>query len=116
MNPTTFSALAEPNRFHIVELLRDKSCPVGEIVDKLHLNQPQVSKHLRVLADAGIVEVKPFAQQRIYELQPKPFKELDTWLHSYSRLWEERFDRLDEILKTEKKRMVKKEMIVNGKK
>lgn len=98
MNPNTLSALAEPNRLHIVELLRYGPRPVNEIVNKLHLNQPQVSKHLRVLADAGIVEVKPLAQQRFYKLQPQPFKELDTWLKKYRRLWEERFDRLDKVL------------------
>jgi DNA-binding transcriptional ArsR family regulator len=95
MNPTTFSALAEPHRLQIVELLRDGPQPVGEIVKRLHLKQPQVSKHLRVLADAGLVEVHPFAQQRIYKLQPKPLKELDRWLQSYRQLWEEPFDRLD---------------------
>ena len=104
MNPTTFSALAEPHRLHIVELLSKKSRPVNELVDRLHINQPQVSKHLRVLADAGIVEVKPFAQQRFYKLQPRPFKELDHWLKKHRRLWEERFDRLDEVLKADKKR------------
>src|SRR6266566_699703 len=108
MNPTTFNALAEPNRFHIVELLRDKPHTVGEIAGKLHLNQPQVSKHLKVLADAGIVEVKPFAQQRIYELQPQPFQELAAWVHSYRLLWEERFDRLDKVLRAEKKKIIKK--------
>lgn len=109
MNPTTFNALSEPNRFHIVELLRDKPRAVGEIVDRLHLHQPQVSKHLKVLADAGIVEVKPFAQQRIYELQPKPFKELDTWIHSYHKLWEDRFVALDKVLAVEKKKLLKKQ-------
>lgn len=104
MNPTTFSALAEPHRLHIVELLSYKSRPVNELVDKLHINQPQVSKHLRVLADAGIVEVKPFAQQRFYTLQPQPFKDMDNWLKKFRRLWEERFDRLDAVLKEEQKR------------
>ena len=105
MNPTTFSALAEPNRFHIVELLRSKPRPVNELVDRLRLQQPQVSKHLRVLADAGFVEVKPLAQQRIYQLRPQPFKELDHWLNKYRKLWEERFDRLDFLLREEKTRL-----------
>ncbi len=87
MNPITFSALAEPHRLHIVELLRNGPRPVNDIVDRLHLNQPQVSKHLKVLADAGIVEVKRHAQQRIYELQQKPFKELDIWINKYRSLW-----------------------------
>jgi DNA-binding transcriptional ArsR family regulator len=108
MNPTTFSALADPNRLHIVELLRDRPRPVGEIVDRLHLNQPQVSKHLKVLSDAGLVAVHPQANQRIYELSPKRFKELETWLEKYRNLWNERFDRLDTLLAEEKKKLIKK--------
>lgn len=107
MNPTTFSALAEPNRLHIVELLHDGPRPVGEIVDRLHLHQPQVSKHLRVLADAGLVEVKPLAQQRIYQLRLQPFKEIDHWLEKYRSLWNERFDRLDTLLAIEKAKLDK---------
>lgn len=103
MNPTTFSALAEPNRLHIVELLFDGPRPVGDIVSKLRLRQPQVSKHLRVLSDAGLVEMKPAAQKRIYKLRAQPLKELDSWLAKYRRLWNERFERLDEILAREKK-------------
>ena len=107
MNPTTFSALAEPHRLQIVELLRDKPRPVNEIVNRLNLNQPQVSKHLKVLSDAGLVQVQPFAQQRIYTLQPIPFKELDKWIEKYRNLWEVRFDRLDALLREEKKKMKK---------
>ena len=108
MNPVTFSALAEPNRFHIVELLRDKPRGVGELVDTLHIRQPQVSKHLKVLADAGIVEVHPQANQRIYELSPKRFQEIDAWLEKYRKLWEARFDRLDASLQKEKQKGVKR--------
>ncbi|HVA96318.1 MAG TPA: metalloregulator ArsR/SmtB family transcription factor [Candidatus Acidoferrales bacterium] len=108
MNPVTFSALAEPNRFQIVELLRDKPRAVGELVDTLHIRQPQVSKHLKVLADAGIVEVRPLANQRIYELSPKKFQEIDAWLEKYRKLWIERFDRLDALLQREKQKGVKK--------
>lgn len=98
MNMTTLTALAEPNRLHIVELLLDGPQTVGEIAERLNLHQPQASKHLRVLSDAGLVEVSPIANRRIYKLQPKPLKELDTWLESFRTLWEERFDRLDEYL------------------
>lgn len=94
----TLTALAEPNRLQIVELLLGGPRPVGEIVDQLRLSQPQVSKHLRVLSTAGLVEVRPQAQQRIYRLKAQPFKELDEWLESYRRLWEERFDRFDAVL------------------
>ncbi|UUZ82907.1 metalloregulator ArsR/SmtB family transcription factor [Paenibacillus sp. P26] len=96
---TTLSALAEPNRFQIVELLRDGPLTVGEIADRLELRQPQVSKHLRVLSDSGIVEVHPDANRRIYKLRPQPFSELDDWLESFRRMWEERFDRLDDYLR-----------------
>jgi DNA-binding transcriptional ArsR family regulator len=108
MNPLTFQALAEPNRFQIVELLREKPMPVGELADTLHIRQPQASKHLKVLADAGIVEVRPQANQRIYELSPKKFKEIDAWLEKYRKIWEDRFDRLDAFLQKEKQKGVNK--------
>ena len=88
----------EPNRLHIVELLRDGPLTVGQIAQKLALRQPQVSKHLKVLSQAAIVEVQPEANRRIYQLRREPFQELDTWLHSFRRLWDERFDRLDDYL------------------
>jgi DNA-binding transcriptional ArsR family regulator len=99
MNVMTFSALAEPNRFDIVELLRDGPLPVGEIAERLDLNQPQTSKHLRVLSDAGLVEVQPAANKRIYKLRAQPLQELDTWLDNYRRIWEEKFDNLDIYLR-----------------
>ncbi|GGA00157.1 transcriptional regulator [Paenibacillus marchantiophytorum] len=99
MTITTMSALAEPNRLHIVELLRDGPLTVGEITVQLGLAQPQVSKHLRVLSDCGFVEVHPSANRRIYTLQPQPLIEMDAWLDSFRRMWEERFDRLDDYLK-----------------
>ncbi len=102
MNPSMFGTLAEPNRLHIVELLRNGPKPVNEIVTRLHLNQPQVSKHLKVLADAGVVEVTPLAQQRVYMLKLQPFKELDAWLEKYRSLWNARFERLDTLLGKEK--------------
>ena len=98
----TLTALAEPNRLRIVELLRDKPRPVGEIAKRLRLRQPQVSKHLRVLSDAGLVDVRPVAQQRIYQLRSEPFNELDKWLETFRRAAEERFDRLDELISERK--------------
>ncbi len=98
MNATTFSALAEPNRLEIVELLLDGPLSVGEIADRLELNQPQASKHLRVLNEAGLVSVRPAANKRIYQLQAEPFQELDEWLSAYRRIWEARLDRLEEYL------------------
>ncbi|MBI5876082.1 MAG: winged helix-turn-helix transcriptional regulator [Chloroflexi bacterium] len=98
MNVTTLTALAEPNRLRIIELLRDKPCSVGEIANRLSLRQPQASKHLRVLSNAGLVKARPVTQQRIYQLQPKPFEELDGWLETFRRIWDTRFNKLDEIL------------------
>jgi DNA-binding transcriptional ArsR family regulator len=100
----TLSALAEPTRLAIVELLRSKPRAVGEIVDRLALRQPQVSKHLRVLSEAGLVESRPVAQQRIYSLRSEPFKELDVWLERYRHLVEDRFGRLDQILRDQKEK------------
>jgi len=93
------SALAEPNRLQIVELLRRKPLAVGEIVERLGLRQPQVSKHLRVLSDAGLVEVRPVGQQRIYRLRARALKDLDNWLDPYRRTWDERFDQFDDVLR-----------------
>ena len=98
------SALAEPNRLQIIELLRRRPLAVGEIAVRLRLRQPQVSKHLRVLSDAGLVEVHPVAQQRIYSLRAEPFNELDAWLERYRRTVDERFDRLDDILREQKEK------------
>ena len=98
MMETTFRALAEPNRFQIVELLRGGPRPVGDMVDRLRLRQPQVSKHLRVLSEAGLVDVRVDAQRRIYALRPAPLQELEVWLERYRRIWEENFQRLDAVL------------------
>jgi DNA-binding transcriptional ArsR family regulator len=95
---TLWTALVEPNRLHIVELLRDGPLTVGEITDRLGLQQPQVSKHLKVLSEADIVEVQRQANRRIYQLRREPFQELEVWLQSFRVLWEERFDRLDNYL------------------
>lgn len=94
----TFAALAEPNRFRIVELLRSGACTVGEIGAKTGLNQPQVSKHLRVLREAGLVDVEAQAQQRVYELRAAPLRALGDWLERYRRIWDVRFDALDELV------------------
>ncbi|WP_430510258.1 ArsR/SmtB family transcription factor [Gottfriedia solisilvae] len=96
---STLIALAEPNRLQIVELLRDGPLSVGEIAEKLDLKQPQVSKHLRVLSEAGLVEVQPIANRRIYKLRPQPLKEMDSWIESFRHVWEDKLDRLDDYLK-----------------
>jgi DNA-binding transcriptional ArsR family regulator len=94
----TLQALAEPNRFQIVELLREGPRPVGDMVHRLGLRQPQVSKHLRVLSNAGLVDARVDAQRRIYALRPAPLKELEAWIERYRRIWEANFQRLDGVL------------------
>ncbi|WP_134684914.1 ArsR/SmtB family transcription factor [Brevibacillus migulae] len=96
---TTLSALAEPNRMNIVELLRDGPLTVGEIAERLGLRQPQASKHLKVLSDSGIVEVHAVANRRIYKLRPEPFQALDSWIKSFQKTMQERFDNLDDYLR-----------------
>lgn len=108
MDTTTLSALAEPKRLQIVEILRDGPLTVGEIADRLQIRQPQASKHLRVLSEAGIVTAKADANRRIYQLRSEPFIQLNTWLESYRRIWEERFDNLDDYLKVMQKKMENK--------
>jgi len=98
MDANVLTALAEPNRRRIVEFLRDGPRPVGQIAERLHIRQPQVSKHLKVLSGAGLVAVRPAANQRIYQLQPKPFKELDSWLETFRQAWDDRLDKLDDYL------------------
>lgn len=95
---TTLNALAEPNRQHIVELLRDGPLTVGEIAERLGLLQPQTSKHLRVLSQSGLVEVQAIANRRIYKLRQQAFQDLDNWLESFHHVWHKRFDRLDDYL------------------
>ncbi|MNH94780.1 Transcriptional repressor SdpR [compost metagenome] len=99
MDITTFSALAEPNRLRMVELLAGGPLTVGEIAERLQLRQPQASKHLRVLLEAGLVEVKADANRRNYELRTEPLQAMDHWLSSYRRIWNERFDNLENYLK-----------------
>ena len=81
------SALTEPHRRRIVDLLRLRECSVSDLVATLRMSQPAVSKHLRVLRDVGLVSARVRAQQRIYRLEPGPFAELDAWLAPYRRLW-----------------------------
>lgn len=99
MDITTLNALAEPNRMHIVELLREGPLTVGEIADRLGMRQPQASKHLKVLHDNGIVDMQAEANRRIYKLRYEPFQALDSWIHSFRRVMNERFDNLDDYLR-----------------
>jgi DNA-binding transcriptional ArsR family regulator len=94
----TFEVLAEPARRRIVEVLRDGERPVNDLVDVLHLAQPSVSKHLKVLRDAGLVTVRPDAQRRLYRLRPEPLRQLDDWLAPFRALWSDRLDALERHL------------------
>ncbi|NAZ77834.1 metalloregulator ArsR/SmtB family transcription factor [Kineococcus sp. T13] len=87
--------IAEPTRRQILDAVRDGERSVGELVDLVALGQPGVSRHLKVLRDAGLVEVRKEAQRRLYRLRPQPLQELDAWLEPYRALWAARLDSLE---------------------
>ncbi|MFC4563469.1 ArsR/SmtB family transcription factor [Nocardiopsis mangrovi] len=95
-----FEVLAEPNRRRILDLLRVAERPVGDIVAELGVSQPAVSKHLRVLRDAGLVQVRSDAQRRLYRVRTEPLRDVDAWLAPYRALWESRLDDLERHLDT----------------
>jgi DNA-binding transcriptional ArsR family regulator len=95
---TAFEALAEPNRRRILDLLRERELSVGSLVERLGLSQPGVSKHLRVLRDAGLVHSRTDAQRRIYAVSPAPLEEIDAWLEPYRRMWGDQLDALERHL------------------
>jgi DNA-binding transcriptional ArsR family regulator len=94
----TFTVLAEPTRRRILDLLREEERPVGDLVERLSLSQPGVSKHLRILREAGLVDVRADAQKRLYRLRPEPLEEIDAWLEPYRKLWSGRLDALERHL------------------
>jgi DNA-binding transcriptional ArsR family regulator len=96
--PSTWSAIADPQRREMLALLLERPRAVGELVDRLGLSQPGTSKHLRVLREAGLVRARQEAQRRVYALEPGPLAELDVWLAPYRRLWNERLDALERHL------------------
>lgn len=96
--PTTFDVLAESTRRRILDLLRERPRLVGELAQRLGLTQPGTSKHLRVLREAGLVQVRPDAQRRWYELCPEPLREVDNWLRPYRQLWASRLNALERHL------------------
>lgn len=95
---TIFEVLADPTRRQILNLLLERPRLVGELTDRLNISQPGISKHLRVLREAKLVQVRQDAQRRWYELRPDPLAEVQAWLEPYRRLMEERFDRLETYL------------------
>jgi DNA-binding transcriptional ArsR family regulator len=92
---TVFEVLSEPRRRTILDLVRDGERSVGELVDALSMSQPAVSKHLRVLREAGLVEARVDEQRRLYRLRPEPLRELDAWLAPYRWAWDASLDRLE---------------------
>jgi DNA-binding transcriptional ArsR family regulator len=108
---TTFGIIAEPNRRAILSLLAASERSVGEIERRLRMPQPSVSKHLRVLREAGFVEARVDAQRRVYRIRPEPLKEVEAWLAPFRRLWsthvdalERHLDRMDQAPPTKGKR------------
>jgi DNA-binding transcriptional ArsR family regulator len=95
---TAYAALAEPHRRQILDLLRGGERSVNELVARLKLSQPGVSKHLRVLRDAGLVKVRPEGRRRWYGLRPQPLAEVDEWLEPYREFWSTRLDALERHL------------------
>jgi DNA-binding transcriptional ArsR family regulator len=93
MHAEAFSTLADPTRLRILEVLRAGEKPVNELVAAVDIHQSGVSRHLRILQEAGFVTVRPEGPQRFYALRPERFREIDTWVAQYRRLWEGRLDR-----------------------
>ena len=94
----TFAALAEPNRFRIVELLRTSERTVSQLGDRLALSQPLVSKHLRILKEAGVVEAEPRGRERVYALRRARLREMNAWLDRYRKIWDEQMGALDDLV------------------
>lgn len=93
-----FNALGEPRRRQILDALAEGERPVNDLVEKLGVAQPQVSKHLRVLREVGLVDVREAGRRRMYRLNGRPLKPLHDWLASYEQTWTDRFDALDDVL------------------
>lgn len=98
MHISTLQTLADPTRLHIVEVLRGGEFSVNDIVEKFEIDQSGVSRHLRILQEAGFVAVRPDGQKRFYSLRPEPFQDMEAWLRGYLHLWEGRLDKLGEVL------------------
>jgi DNA-binding transcriptional ArsR family regulator len=101
MAMSPFEALAEPNRRRILDVLRDGERPAGDLVEALAISQPGVSKHLKLLREAGLVSVRADGQRRLYSLEPRGLADLDAWLMPYRRFWAGRLSALDAHLERE---------------
>jgi DNA-binding transcriptional ArsR family regulator len=104
MHLSVFQALADPMRLRIVETLRDGERAVNDLVEKVEIHQSGVSRHLRILHQAGFLKVRPDGQKRLYSLRPEPFHELDAWVASYRSFWEARLDKFGDALSQKQKR------------
>ena len=113
MHVSTLQILADPTRLHIVEVLRNGECSVNEIVGNVDIDQSGVSRHLRILQEAGFVRVRPEGQKRFYALCPEPFQDLDAWISRYRQLWEGRLDKFGEALLRKREARKSKSQIRN---
>lgn len=104
MKADAFETLADPTRRRIVEALSGGERQVGDIVERARIHQSGVSRHLRILHEAGFVSKRPDGQRRLYSLRPEPFRELEEWLARYRGLWEARLDRFGAALAEQRKR------------
>jgi DNA-binding transcriptional ArsR family regulator len=93
-----FQALADPARLRIVEAMKSGECAVGDIVERMDIHQSGVSRHLRILTDAGIVQMRPDGQKRLYSVRKEAFDQLEAWVAGYRRYWEARLDRFGAAL------------------
>ena len=98
MHASVLQTLADPTRLRIVEALRGGERAVNDIVQNVAIDQSGVSRHLRILQEAGFVRVRPDGQKRLYSLRPEPFREIDAWVNQYRQLWEGRLDKFDQAL------------------
>jgi DNA-binding transcriptional ArsR family regulator len=103
MHISVLQTLADPTRLHMIELLRDGEHSVNDIVESVDIDQSGVSRHLRILQEAGFVRVRPEGQKRFYSLCPEPFRDIDSWLSQYRQLWEGRLDKFGEALTRKRK-------------
>ena len=104
MPADAFAVLAEPTRRRILDVLRGSERSVGDLVDALAVSQPTMSKHLKVLRDAGFVSCRTAAQQRIYRVEPRPLRDVDAWLAPYRRMWTTHLDALERHLENMEER------------
>ncbi|MDP2316817.1 MAG: metalloregulator ArsR/SmtB family transcription factor [Pseudomonadota bacterium] len=98
MDAALFQTLADPTRLRILEAMRGGECAVGDLVKRVDVHQSGVSRHLRILHEAGLVQVRPDGQRRLYSLREEPFRELEAWIAGYRQVWDARLDRFGAAL------------------